>query len=149
MPAPVSARFDTSKLLKNLSAIDRATARASMWTVREAGRKVGQHARRTAPVYKGPRGLSRKQLAAAPLVSNPNRPVKGLFKASIHSNKQLRKVRDGVYANRVAPRGLRVSKYSRKVEAEHHVMRDAERAVRPQVPQIAARAWGRAMKKRV
>lgn len=143
----VQARFDTSKLLRNLDAIDRATARASMWTVREAGRKTKQFARSGAPVYKGP-GLTRKQLAAGPLVSNPNRPVKGLYKASIHSSKQLKKVRPGEYANRVAPRGLRVSKYSRKVERQYHVMAAAEQRVTPLVRGIASKAWANAMKKR-
>jgi hypothetical protein len=147
VPDLISAHWDTSRLFRNLDEIDKATGRASMWTVREAGRKVKQQAKRTAPVYRGTNGVTRKQVAAAPLVVNHNRPVKGLYKSSIHSSKRLKKIREGEYANRIAPRGLRVHLYTGKVEQKYRVMRNAEAAVRPLVPAIAAGAWARAMQK--
>lgn len=142
-----SSRVYVKQTLATMSRIDRATARASMWTVREAGRKVKQEARRSAPVYKGDDAQHRLKKGAAGPMGSPNRPVSGLLRASIHSRRQLKRLGPGVYENAVAPRGLRVHLYTQRIEAQYHYMRDAYSKVAPLVPGIAARAWAKAMRK--
>lgn len=130
-----------------LARIDRNVDRASMWTVREAGRIVKREAKAKAPVWKGP-GVTRKQLRNGPKVVSRNAPVKGLLKASIHSRKQLKKLGPGGYENAVAPRGDRVHLYSGKAEARHGYMAAASSAATARIPAIAAKAYLRATNRR-
>lgn len=104
-----------------LADIDRRTNRATMYAVREAGRKVKQEAKRDAP------------------------KVTGKLRASIHSSKRLRRDGDGTYAVRVAARGLL---YSGKAEELHHFMQRAYDTVAPQLGAIAAKAWLRTTRRR-
>ena len=104
--------------------IDRNVDRATMWTVREAGRKTKQVAKRAAP---------RKT---------------GALRASIHSSKRLTRVGVGGYRVGVAPRGEKVHLYSQKVEAKYGYMAAAQHAVDGLMRAIAERAWGRATRGR-
>lgn len=108
------------ELERALDEVNRHTNRATMWAVREAGRKVKQEAKRNAP------------------------KVTGALRSSIHSSRRLRRDGPATYAVRVAPRGLL---YSGKAEALHHFMRDAYDKVAPQLHDIAARAWLRSTRR--
>lgn len=112
-----------NELEREFTRIDKSVNRATMWAVREAGRKVKQQAKRSAP---------RKT---------------GRLRASIHSSKRLIG-HDGTWAVRVAPRGLEVHFYSGKTEAEAGYMAKGYGAVAPQLEEIAARAWLRATRGR-
>ena len=113
-------------LQREMLRIDRSTNRATMWTVRQAGRKVKQVARRNAPVYRG-------QRADIP---------KGRLKKSISSDRRLRGGA-GTYSVRVAPRGFPASAYAAKQEMKAPYMRPAYDAVQPLLRGIAAAAWVR------
>lgn len=124
--------------------IDRSVDRATMWTVREAGRRVNRIARRTAPVYKGADANTLLRKGQQGPRGNPNRPVAGLYKASIHSRKRLKRTGPHEYENAVAPRGPRVRLYAGKIEAKYGVMANAKHAVDGEMYAIAERAWRRA-----
>lgn len=83
-----------------LGKLDRAVDRATMYGLRAAGRAVKQRARRKAPVGD-----------ASGSGTNSVDPHPGQLKASIRSNKQLK--REGVhsYSVRVQPQGLAVKPY--------------------------------------
>lgn len=111
---------DTKRAFRD---IERHTDRATMWAVREAGRKTKQQAKRNAP------------------------KLTGRLRSSIHSSKRLK--REGTsWAVRVAPRGLEVHFYSGKAEAAHGYMRQAHEAIAPQLEAIARRAWERSSRGR-
>lgn len=136
------------KLQREMVVMDRRVDRATMWTVREAGRDVKREAKRTAPVWKGRgRSVSQKQAKTGGLAVNPHAPVRGLYKASIGSSKKLARYGPGVYGNKVAPRGFRVHFYSSQVEAKHHVMEKALNHVRPRFRAIGQRAYARATRR--
>lgn len=112
--------FGIGALEREMLVIDRNVRRATMWTVREAGRKVKQQAKRNVPVKTG------------------------ALKRSIHSSKRL--IGSGTtFAVRVAPRGLL---YSGKIEARAHYMAGAYDTVTPQLAAIATVAWARATRGR-
>lgn len=115
-----------------MARIDRSTNRATMWAVRQAGRRVGQVARRNAPVYQG---------------SRPDIP-KGRLKRSIHSDRQLRRQGVGGYSVRVGPRGYPAQAYAPKQEARTPYMRPAYHSVVFGLDAIAADAWTRATRSR-
>lgn len=128
--------------------IEKNTDRATMWTVREAGRRVKQAAKRAVPVYKGGgRAVTRKQAKTGGLAVNPNAPVKGLLKASISSSRRLIGS-GGTYTNRVAPRGARVRLYSQRIEARSSYMASAQSKVAGQISAIAEQAYARATRGR-
>lgn len=145
----ISAQFRVSTKATRLALanIDRNVDRASMWSVREAGRIVKREAMAKAPVWKG-KGVTRKQLRNGPNVVNSNAPVKGLLKASIKSRKRLKKLAPGSYENAVAPRGPRVRLYSGKAEARHGFMAASQSAATARMPAIAAKAYLRATQRR-
>lgn len=119
------------ELETELRRIDRSVDRASMWAVREAGRKVKQEARRQVRVYTGPR---------------PDVP-KGRLKKSIASSKRLR--RDGAAVGvTVGPRGWPARGYAAKIEELDGYMRRAYETVAPLLREIAERAWTRASRGR-
>lgn len=111
--------------------VDRRTNRATMYAVRQAGRKVRQVAARNAPVYRGKR-------ADIP---------RGRLKKSIHSDKRL-KGGAGTYSVRVGPRGYPAIAYASKQEARTPYMRPAFDAVTPQLRGIAELAWTRSTRGR-
>jgi len=145
-----SVRVQTRELEKAFTDIERSTRRATMWAVREAGRKTKQEAKRGAPVLTAAgdaRGISRKQHAATARGDRTNAPVRGLLRASIGSSKRLREHGPDGFSVRVAPRGDRVHLYSGQAEARHGFMRKAYQSVAPQMHEIATRAYTRAMRK--
>ena len=112
-----------NNLEREFKRIDRSVDRATMWAVREAGRKVKQQAKRNAP------------------------KKTGRLRGSIHSSKRLRGGA-GTYSVRVAPRGTPVYLYSGKAEAKTGYMSKGYAAAAPELEAIAVRAWGRATRGR-
>lgn len=146
----VSVRVRTRELDRAFTEIERATRRATMWSVREGGRKTKQEAKRAAPVLTAAadaRGISRKQHAATPRGERTNAPVRGLLRASIGSSRRLYEHGPDGFSVRVAPRGDRVRLYSGQAEAKHGYMRKAYEVVAGQMHEIATRAYARAMRK--
>lgn len=126
-----SFRVRYREAINDLHVIDRQVNRATMWTVREAGRKVRQAAARNAPVYKGTR----------------TDVPKGRLKKSIHSDKGLTRVPGG-WAVRVRPRGYPAQAYAPAQEERTPFMAPAHEAVTALAPAIAERAWDRAVRRR-
>lgn len=141
--------------------IERRTDRASMWALRETGRKTKQAAKRLAPVYQGQRGnmihiRTVKKMRKAGMIDkatglvqgeNANTVIPGLLKDSISTSRRLKKIGE-TYVLRVAPWGPRVAKYSRKAEERKPFMAPAYDAVAPQMVEIHAKAWARANERR-
>jgi hypothetical protein len=131
------------------------TDRATMWALRETGRKIKQEARRQAPMYKGKAGrvnLRYSQFRKFQKTTgykgsiNSNVVVAGLLKNSISSSKRFRREAGGSYVIKVGPRGQRTHLYAAKIEANTKAyMRPAYDAVTPQMSQIHAAAWAKAM----
>jgi hypothetical protein len=148
----VHARFVTAQLQRDMAAIERSTDRATMWALREVGRKVKQASKKRAPVYQGPR-------TTALVTTGPKTPtgkraygkrvdvVKGELKRSIGSSRRFTKHGPHEYSLRVGPRGGHVHLYAAKQEARNHFMRDAYEQVAPQIRELHAKAWTRAMRK--
>ena len=136
---------NTRELERAFVDINRRTERATMYAVREAGRRTKQVAKREAPVLNDKTAATRKQHAAG---EAGNRPVRGLLRASIHSSRRLTRDGLGGYAVRVAPRGARVHLYSQHIEALYSYMRKAHEAVAPELERIARTAWERSTRGR-
>jgi hypothetical protein len=137
--ATFAIRVETKALLRDLAAVDRAVDRATMWTVREAGRKVKSAARRKAPVYKGPPRTVNAGGTPVPLVP-------GALKSSIASSKRLR--RDGAAVSvKVGPRGGLVHLYAPAQEARYGFMAAGLAAATAAAATAAEKAWGRAVRK--
>jgi hypothetical protein len=138
---------------REMQRIEHSVDRATMYAVREAGRRVKQEAKRNAPVLGDSRGISRKAFrtgwdAGQFSAGGKTPPVKGLLRMSIHSSKRLHQDGRGGYAVRVAPRGERVHFYSGQVEAIYGYMRKAYDAVAPELTHIAADTWRKATRGR-
>lgn len=133
---------------REFTAIERRTNRATMWAVREAGRTTAKVARRAAPVYRGATtgGKVQRKGALGP-AGNPNAPVAGLLRASIRPARRLIRHGAGEFQLNVAPRGARVHLYSGKIEGRVRYMADGQRAASARMPEIAARAWERAIRR--
>lgn len=125
-----SAKVYYQQAVADLAKIDVGVNRATMWGLRETGRKVKSAARRQAPVYNGPR----KDIP------------RGRLRNSIHSDKRL-KGSAGSYSLRVGPRGYPASAYAGKQEARKPFMAPAQAQASAQAPAIFARAWGRAARR--
>lgn len=151
--------FSLSMLIKPttdaMTDMAKRTDRATMWALRETGRKVKQEARRQAPVYKGNAGRVnlkysqfrkfQKATAYKGSISN-NVVISGLLKNSISSSRRFRREAGGAYVIKVGPRGQRTHLYAAKIEANTKAyMRPALERVAPQMSAIHARAWQRAM----
>ena len=119
----ISFRFDSKSFHREMVRIDREVNRATMYTVRAAGRTVKSAAKRKTPVYKGDR----------PEV------VRGLLKGSIHSDKRLTKIPGG-YMVTVAPRGA-ARRYASKIEEQVPFMEAGLNAARDRIGVIADKAW--------
>lgn len=128
------------KVLAELRVIDRNVDRATMWTVRQAGRKVRQYSRRAAPVYRGkprPRTVSGQHVGLI---------EKGDLRKSISSARNLRRIPGG-FSVTVGPRGV-PTVYAAIQEARRPYMAPAVSRVNGEIRQIAAVAWGRAVKRK-
>lgn len=121
-----SARIVTAPTKAAFTAIDRHTNRATMYTVRAAGRVVKQVAKRKVRVYDGPR------------TDIP----KGRLKKSIHSDKRLGGGQ-GTYSVKVGPRGWPARGYAHQIEALDGYMQAGYEAALEQAPEIARKAWER------
>ena len=140
-----SVLFDSKAFLADLKRIERATDRATMWGLREVGRKLKAAEKRGAPVYKGPGAVKRlRKGASGPMQQGP---VSGLLKASIGSARSFKREGPGAYALVVGPRGGRVNLYKNKIERKYHFAQTAYDQVTPLAPVIFAEAWGRAIRK--
>lgn len=136
----------------------RRTDRATMWALRETGRKIKQEARKRAPVYKGKSGRVnlrysqfrkfQKASGYKGSISN-NVVISGLLKNSISSSRRFRREAGGAYVIKVGPRGQRTHLYAAKIEANTKAyMRPAYDLVTPQMSVIHARAWEKAMSRK-
>lgn len=135
----ISLRVLTSDVTKAFAAVNVATDRATMYTVRQAARKVGQYARKAAPVYTGP---ARDRYVGG---TNVGPMGKGDLKKSIHSAKRLSRVAGG-YGVTVGPRGI-PAVYAAAQEARTPYMGPAKDQVSSEILGIASVAWGRAARR--
>jgi hypothetical protein len=121
-------------MIADMARIERSTDRATMWALRQGGRKLGSYAKAAAPVYGGPPRMSQGQ------------PVKrGELKKSIKSSKRLQRTGPGGYALKVGPRG-RPHLYAAKQEARHPFMGPATERVAGEFHGYADQAWARAIR---
>jgi hypothetical protein len=143
--------WNDSGFKKNLDTINKRVDRATMWALREAGRKVKQEARRNAPVYQGAATLTYRQFKTFQKTTGYKGSIgndvviSGLLKNSISSSKRL-KVKTGEYSLKVGPRGQRVHLYAAKAEARHPYMKPGRDAADAQLKAICVKAWGKAIK---
>lgn len=131
------------------------TDRATMWAIRETGRKIKQEARKEAPVYRGRAGavnLRHSQFRRIQKITGykgsvgNNVIISGLLKNSIASTRRLKREAGGAYVIKVGPRGQRTHLYAGKVEANTKAyMRPAYDRVAPMMADIHAKAWAKAM----
>ena len=136
---------------REMQRIEKSVDRATMYAVRQTGRRVKQEAKREAPVLKG--GISRKEFRAGWeagrfSAGGKTPPIKGLLRVSIHSSKRLHQDGRGGYAVRVAPRGERVHFYSGQMESMYGYMRKAYERIAPELREVAADAWRKASRGR-
>lgn len=108
--------------LRKFEEVDRAVDRATMWTLREAGRQVKRRAKSAAP------------------------KDTGTLRNSIGSSKKLRKIPGG-YALKVWPHGPVAHKYAAKEENRQPYMTPASQAMQQQITVIGAKAYGRAARR--
>lgn len=132
----VLSRVDVAGARKAFALIDKDVDRASMWTVRQAARKVGQYAKRAAPVY---RGKPRARYYGGAVIDQMG---KGDLKKSIHSSKRLKRVPGGFQVT-IGPRGAS-NIYAAIQEARTPFMGPAVSRVSGEIESIAATAWTRA-----
>lgn len=135
----ISARILTSDVMAKFAAIEKSADRSTMWTVRQAARKVGQYARKAAPVYTGkPRARYYRGANIGPM-------AKGDLKKSIHSAKRLSRIPGG-YGVTVGPRGV-ANIYAGVQERRKPFMGPAREQVESEITAIAEQAWGRSMRR--
>lgn len=139
----VSVSFDRRAFEADLLLIDRQADRATMWGLREMGRKLKRAEKKLAPVYKGPGGVRR--LAKGREGPMQRGPVVGLLRASISSARSFRKLGPAEYELVVGPRGGRVNLYKGKIERKYQFAATASAQVAPEAPAVFAAAWGRAL----
>lgn len=132
-------RVDVAGVRKSFARIEKSADRSTMYTVRQAARKVGQYSRRGAPVYRGkPRDRYVGGKSVGPM-------LKGDLKKSIRSQKRLKRVPGG-YAVTVGPRGI-ANVYAAAQEARRPFMAPAKAQVEGEIQSIAETAWGRSMRR--
>lgn len=135
----ISLRVLTSEVTKAFAAIEKSADRSTMYTVRQAARKVGQYARKAAPVYTGP---ARDRYFQG---QNIGPMAKGDLKKSIRSAKRLSRVAGG-YGVTIGPRGV-ANIYAGAQEVRRPFMGPAREQVEGEITSIAEAAWGRSMKR--
>lgn len=139
MPDGFNARILTADVDKAFAAIGKSADRSTMYTVRQAARKVGQYAKKAAPTYKGP---ARSRYYAG---QNIGPMAKGDLKKSIHSLKRLKRIPGG-YAVTVGPRGA-ANIYAAIQERRTPFMGPAKDRVDSEIKAIAEKAWGQSMRR--
>jgi hypothetical protein len=124
----LSVKMVTEPFAKGARDMSRRVDRASMWAVREAGRRLKREAMKRAP---------RKS---------------GALRSSVHSSRRFKQSMDGSYAIKVGPRGgirnpqgASAHLYAAKQEDRTHFMHDAYEATVPELSAMHAKAWQRAM----
>jgi hypothetical protein len=134
----ISAVFrGVSEMQAEFARIDKSVDRATMYTIRQAGRKVRQYAAKQAPVYTGPpRNWYYGGQVGGPI-------IKGELKKSVKSDKRLGRIAGG-YSLKVRPRGTHPRLYAGQQEARKPFMAPALSAVSGEIGAIAESAWGRA-----
>ena len=114
--------------------------------LRAVGRELVRAEKRLAPVYAGPKGITRKSLKeAGAKPSKGGRPVVGLLR---FSTKTSRARRSGLgYRVVVGPGGGRVNLYKNKIERIYHFAQVAHDEVVPQARVIMEAAWAKALRR--
>lgn len=126
---------------REFARINRSMDRATMYAVRQAGRKVKQYSRKAAPVYKGP---PRNRWFHKQVVGPMGR---GDLKNSISSSKRLKRYGKDGWAVDVAPHGW-ANLYASRQEQRQPYMAPAVARVEAEMPEIARKAWESASKSR-
>ena len=136
----IQYRVITKDTRRQFGQIDKVTARATMWTVRDLGRKTKQAAKKAAPVYKGPQRQVYKQGGGAvgPLVPRT-------LKNSIKSSRRLKTFGANGFSVKVGPRGA-AWRYGGAQEDRFHFMAEGRKAADRQAYQTGRKAWLRAIK---
>lgn len=135
----IAVRVLSADVQKQLALANRDVDRATMWTLREAGRKARQRAAKAAPVYQGRvRDRWVKGQRVGPILPRD-------LKRSIRSARRLKRIPGG-YSLTVAPRGV-PTVYASRQEARTPFMAPALTAVEAEMPLIAARAWERSLRR--
>lgn len=119
----ISFRAVTAPTIAELAAVQKRVDRATMWALREVGRKVKREARKNAPV------------------------ATGELKKSISSSRRLKRHGPGDYSLTVGPRGQRVHLYAAVQEDRDRYMRPAFDTSVAQAEGLHRKAWERAMRK--
>jgi hypothetical protein len=122
------------QMVADMARIERSTDRATMWALRQGGRKIQSYAKAAAPVYTG-----------KPRTSQGQPVLKGELKKSIKSSKRLKSAGPGSYSLKVGPRG-RPHLYAARQEARHPFMGPAVARVSGEFRGYAEQAWTRAIK---
>lgn len=136
----ISFHIDASDALAKLAAIDKAADRATMWALREVGRKVKQTSARAAPVYSGPpRKVSFGDGHSGPIIPRE-------LRRSIGSSKRLGRIAGG-YSVRVGPRGGHVHLYAAAQERRTPFMAPGIAAGQAAAEAVFASAWAKAIKR--
>jgi Bacteriophage HK97-gp10, putative tail-component len=116
---------------RDMHALDTAADRASMWALREVGRRVKREAKARARVYQG----DRKDIE------------KRALRKSIASSKRLRREANGTRSLKVGPRGWRVHLYAGKIEELEPYMAPAYAVAIAEAHSVHERALERALKR--
>lgn len=140
----LSMRMVTAPLTHDMRAMTKRTDRATMWALREVGRRVKREARKNAPVYQGPARTAKVNTASG--YGKSVEIVPGLLKNSIKSSRRLKQRRPHEYSIAVGPRGGHVHLYAAKQEARTPFMKPAYEAAVRDARELHEKAWNRAMR---
>lgn len=119
----MSFRVDTRAATKALNDLNRTFEKATMYGLREAGRKGKQAAKRQTPV------------------------LTGELKSSIHTSRRLRKTGPGSFALHIGPWGGKVNLYRNKIEQSSHYMEQAYREAWGKMSEGFLRAYTRVIER--
>jgi hypothetical protein len=136
----ISVRVFYEDCVRDMHSIDRRVDRATMWTIREVGRRIKRSARKKAPVYRGPDRIWSVDGQTFPT-------IRGELRDSIHSSKRLRRIPGG-YSLKVGPRGGHVHLYAEQQNERTGFMDDAFAEAQPLITAIAEQAYQRATRSR-
>lgn len=131
MADQVSFSIITKPFTDEMKAQHKRVDRASMYGLREVGRRVKREARKEAP------------------------RLSGAYRSSIKSSRRLKSTLGGGYSVKVGPRGgvlnpqgASVHLYAGKIEAKDAPMHKAYDRTVPEMASLLAKAWGKAMNRR-
>lgn len=140
MAETISFRMLTGPFNTFLADRERRMNRASMWAVREAGRRARKAAAAQAPVLQDKSAPTVRQVKRGHATTD--KPVAGLLKASIKASKAM-KLEPGTASIKVGPRGPRVHLYAEKQEKRYGYMAAGEQAAQAELQAIAMEAFER------